>query len=884
MAHENFTMEKRQIKDGISWIGAIDYDLRIFDIIMYTEFGTTYNSYIVEGSEKTAIFETVKHTFTEEYIEFLQKNMDTKKIDYIVVDHTEPDHVGTVGKLLEIAPNAVVVGSAAAIKFLEQIANRTFASQIVKEGDEISLGDKTLRFIMAPFLHWPDSIYTYVVEDEVLFTCDSFGAHYAHKDVFLSTVTKEEEYKSALQYYFTMIFGPFTTHMLTAIEKIENLPIDVVCPGHGPILDRNPREIIEICKNWSIKEVPKNRTIVVPYVSAYGYTRSLAEEIAKGLRKTGEFEVKVYDMVYANQEEVLYEIGNAEGVIFGSPTINGDALPPIMDILLKLNPIVHGGKLAAGFGSFGWSGEAVGNLNRRMKEIKFRVMEGMKVNFKPTEEDLENARIFGERFVDTITGKEVFVSFETPGNLTHEVNEKQANKPQTDEHGRPIVKKWICTICNEVFEGVEPPEICAACGASREQFIEYIEEDNFENIEVEGHIVIVGNGIAGVTAAETIRKNSDTAKITIIDREDHTVYYKPMLSKFITSEDMPDAFFIHDKHWYERKNITVKYQSIVKEIATKEKAVILENGAEINYDKLIIAAGSDSFKVPIPNADANQVFFLRTYDDALRIKEVLKEKKKIAVIGGGLLGLEAAGQIADAGYEVNVIEIADRILPRQLDEVGAKILEAAITNKGIKLHMGASVKEIQKDEENHVTGVLLSTDEVVDVEFVLISAGVRSNVGFGSDAGLACDKGIVVDQYMLTTDENIYAAGDVANYAGANYSIWPEAIAQGEIAGSNALQSIANRTTQKEYDPIVVSTVFNGMGCQIFSIGEINAEASAEVSVLSYQDTHHKTYKKLIFRKDKIVGAIIMGDNKQSVTVLQAIKNGATIKDVRDVL
>ncbi len=354
-------MNTLQLKDGVTYIGVQDHDLRIFDIIMYTEFGTSYNSYLVQGSEKTAIIETVKVKFIDEYIEKLKSLTDLDKIDYIIVNHTEPDHVGSVEKLLEILPNATVIGSASALKFLKNITNTEFESTLTTCLDELDLGGKTLKFIPAPFLHWPDSIYTYLEEDKILFTCDSFGSHYAHDPVLLSTVTAKDDYEKALKYYYDMIFGPFKQHMVNAINKIEGLDIDMIANGHGPVLDENPMDIVAKCKAWSIEESPNQlKSVVIPYVSAYGYTKTMAETIKATLEEdySDALTVEIFDMVEADKSEVLDKLYWADGIMFGSPTINSDALPPIWDILISLNPIVHGKKYASAFGSYGWSGEA----------------------------------------------------------------------------------------------------------------------------------------------------------------------------------------------------------------------------------------------------------------------------------------------------------------------------------------------------------------------------------------------------------------------------------------------------------------------------------------------------------------------------------------------
>jgi flavorubredoxin len=302
-------------------------------------------------------------------------------------------------------PNATLVGSASAIKFLKNITNTEFKSILSTSVNKLDLGGKTLSFIPAPFLHWPDSIYTYLEEDKILFTCDSFGAHYAHDAILLSTVTAKDDYKKALKYYYDMIFGPFKQHMLNAIAKIEDLDIDVIANGHGPVLDENPMEIVQLSKEWSTEHNPNpKKTIIVPYVSAYGYTRAMAEEIQRTIKEhySEQLHIEIFDMVEVSKEEVLDKIYWADGILFGSPTINSDALPPIWDLLISLNPIIHGKKHASAFGSYGWSGEAVKNIEARLKQLRFKVMPGLKIEFKPSQNDLSIISEYAKEFADDL--------------------------------------------------------------------------------------------------------------------------------------------------------------------------------------------------------------------------------------------------------------------------------------------------------------------------------------------------------------------------------------------------------------------------------------------------------------------------------------------------
>lgn len=391
------------ITPDLFWVGALDPDLKIFDIVMETEFGTTYNAYVLHTSEGHILFETVKEKFFPGYIEKLQSLIKLEDIKYIVVNHTEPDHAGSVGKLLELAPNATVLGTIHAIKYLGNIINTPFKSERVKEGDTIQLGGKTLRFIMVPQLHWPDTMYTYIEEDNTLITCDSFGAHYCGDTILRSELAASEEanFLSAYEYYYNMIMGPFKPFVLSALEKIKDLDINFICPGHGLVLDQsNMAQYINLYKEWSQPQKRDTPSIVIPYVSAYGYTAELAAQIAEGAKSVSDdVEVLLFDLVEADMNTVIHQVSLSKGLLVGSPTILADALPPIWTLLTSLNPIIHKGLKASCFGSYGWSGEATKNITDRLRQLKFDVpVEPMAVFFRANEDQLGQAFEFGADF------------------------------------------------------------------------------------------------------------------------------------------------------------------------------------------------------------------------------------------------------------------------------------------------------------------------------------------------------------------------------------------------------------------------------------------------------------------------------------------------------
>ncbi len=387
-----------KVKDDIFWVGALDFDIRTFDVVMYTEYGTTYNSYVVKGSEKTALIEASKGKFFDEHLERLNSITSVDKIDYLVVNHTEPDHTGAIEKLLDINPDMTIIGSAFAIRFLKEITNKDFNSKVVKDGEEISLGNKTLTFLSVPFLHWPDSMYTYIKEDKALFTCDSFGCHYCDEKVFNDLI--EGDFLDAYKYYFDCIMGPFKEYIQKALDKIKDLDIETICPGHGPVLRTDLDKYIQYYREWSKND--KVDEIVVGYVSAYGYTETLAKEVVKGIEETG-LKAKLYNLETADKNEVLANIAVAKGLLIGTPTIADDTLPPVWDILVSLNANVHKGLKAGVFGSYGWNGAGITNVEGRFAQLKFKMpVEALKIPFNPSTEQKELAYNFGKEFANNI--------------------------------------------------------------------------------------------------------------------------------------------------------------------------------------------------------------------------------------------------------------------------------------------------------------------------------------------------------------------------------------------------------------------------------------------------------------------------------------------------
>lgn len=387
----------KNITDRVTYIGVQDEKLRKFDIIFDTKYGTTYNSYLIKGSDKTVIIDTVKDVFLEEYLNNIEEVINFDNIDYIVLNHAEPDHSGSLERVLEKAVNAKVVCSRPASMMVSELVNRQLDYIIVGTGDSLDLGDISLEFVNTPYLHWPETMFTYLKKEKVLFPCDFFGSHYGEDTVDYS-ISKEEMWANR-KFYFDSIMRPFKTFVLEALDKIEDWEIDIVCPSHGPVNREDFTTTKAIYRKWATAEKREKR-VLVGYLSCYGYTRSLAEEVYRGIKDSG-MEADLIDLS-GDINELVRTIEEADAIAIGSATVNRDMLEPFTNIFGKVCSYIVKGRKAIVFGSFGWSGEATKHMSERLAQLGFEVIGSYKTKLKPNEHDLKEANELGVELVRNI--------------------------------------------------------------------------------------------------------------------------------------------------------------------------------------------------------------------------------------------------------------------------------------------------------------------------------------------------------------------------------------------------------------------------------------------------------------------------------------------------
>jgi NADH oxidase (H2O-forming) len=407
--------EAVEIAPGVHWIGALDPTLRSFDIILRTANGTTYNAYLVRGCDGVAVIDTVKAGFADDFFARLEAVARYDEIRVIVLNHLEPDHTGALPELMRRAPQAKLYLSTRATSMLKALLKpkedeRPFDYQTVGTGDEVSLGDRTLRFLHTPFLHWPDTQCTYLVEETVLFSGDVFGCHHCDSRLFNDRCG---DFRFAFDYYYAHIMRPFKTHVVNALKLIEPLALKIIAPTHGPILRDRPRRYLTRYRELSTASLTDRidnaeRSLIIFYMSSYGNTARMAEAIRAGAEQESGVRVSLYDLEGGELQPFVDLIESADALALGSPTINGDAVKPIWDLLSSLAVIDLKGKLGAAFGSYGWTGEAVRMIEDRLRGLKMRVpVAGLRIKLIPTEEELDDCRAFGRALASAIvSGKQ----------------------------------------------------------------------------------------------------------------------------------------------------------------------------------------------------------------------------------------------------------------------------------------------------------------------------------------------------------------------------------------------------------------------------------------------------------------------------------------------
>ena len=389
-----------KITDTVSWVGKIDWELNRFHGNEYsTHKGSSYNSYLIRD-EKTVLIDTVWEPFSKEFVANLKKEIDLNSIDYIVMNHSEVDHAGALLELMKEIPETPIYCTKNGAKIIKGLHHKDFNFVEVKTGDTLDIGKNKLVFVEARMLHWPDSMMTYMSGENILFSNDAFGQHYASEMMYNDMVDQDELYDEAIKYYAN-ILTPFSKFVTSKIQEVlsMNIPVNLICPSHGIIWRDNPLQIVNKYIKWAASYQENQVTII--YDTMWNGTRRMAEAMAEGIKsKDAKVDVKLYNCAKRDKNDIITEVFKSKIVLVGSSTINNGILSATAGILEMIKGLKFTNKKAAAFGSYGWSGESVKIITEELKESKFDVVsEGIKELWNPDEEALQRCREFGKNLV-----------------------------------------------------------------------------------------------------------------------------------------------------------------------------------------------------------------------------------------------------------------------------------------------------------------------------------------------------------------------------------------------------------------------------------------------------------------------------------------------------
>jgi flavorubredoxin len=387
------------VKNNVYWVGKIDWELRKFHGDEYsTHRGSTFNSYLIK-EEKIALIETVWAPFSKEFVAQLTDKINLKKIDYVIANHAESDHSGAMPELMRHIPDTPIYCTKNGVKSLKGHYHQDWNFRVVKTGDRLSLGKKELIFIEAPMLHWPDTMFCYLTEDNILFSNDAFGQHYASEYMFNDLVDQTELFTECIKYYAN-ILTPFSPLVIKKINEVLsfNLPLDIICTSHGVIWRDKPEQIVEKYLEWA--NAYQENQITIIYDTMWNGTRVMAEKIVGGIKDVDkEVNVKLFNIAKSDKNDVVTEIFKSKAILVGSPTINRGILVSVAGILEEIKGLKFQNKKAAAFGCYGWSGESLKIINSGLEESGFSIIdEGLRAMWNPDEESITKCVEFGKRF------------------------------------------------------------------------------------------------------------------------------------------------------------------------------------------------------------------------------------------------------------------------------------------------------------------------------------------------------------------------------------------------------------------------------------------------------------------------------------------------------
>lgn len=816
-------MQIKEVIPGCLDIGMMNQKLRILKDNTFTESGYMIHTYLLRTKQEVFfLIGTPPVELVDEWIDEIRKIANKNIKWWFLFESDDARYIADkVGNWL---PDLVLISGAKQICEIKERTKHHFGYIEIRANRTILLGQSQFTFFNVVIEKRSSRLYLLYKEKNVLFGNDIYGSMYLNEKNVTRELNEDEKgkfYEGIYNYFKSVNGSKRFLELEEVIQIMKENRVQVIAPVNGMIMNENMKSFIQLfqkAKREITEYQAKAKYKVGLIYQPRGYIRELSDAIKEGLSEFEEVAVCAYDINTCNRETILREIPNLNAYVFAFPIEQGEVDKSIWDIVTSMKEVTSNEKIVAlCYTDHDLIGKPT-DFKMRLQQIRCSLtIPDFVVQRKIDEQTLKNAYEYGYEI----------------GCILQRI---------TNTHRPKLVK---CLVCGEIFEA--SLGICPVCGVGLDQCVPVDEQEVLFYKDTNHKYVIIGGGIAAVSAADAIRSRDGTGSIEIFSAEECLPINRPFLTKKIDKVfGEPEELRIHDISWYEEKNIKLYRAFSVIEIDTKEKFVRTEDNTIHFFDKLVYAAGAECFIPPFEGANKKGVLALRHLTDMKKLESMLVHSKNAVVIGGGVLGLEAASELMRAGMKVTVLEANKQILGNQIDKETAERLKEKM--KSFRIACYENVKIGKMEGNNWVSGVSLLDGRIFPAEIVIVSCGNAANVQLAKEAGIKVERAILVDDHMCTSAKDIYACGDCAQFEGINYQLWQEAQNQGKIAGANAAGE------SMSYQNQTLGMHFEGFGSILYKIGHLDNMTYKTVII---SDTVKNRMEKYWFFGGALQGALL---------------------------
>ncbi len=852
MAQRTFNMVTEMVRADrykLFEVGIDAADLHIFYKRTFTEYGMHFGSYLICHENQWTLIGTVPDRFTDLWTDRIREITSGQEISWFILPEIE-NGVRAIHEMLKIHPSMPIVASHTTLFELKQTMSDVSAIEIRNERNLV-LGGLKWKFKLISDIGKTSALYAICENAGALFTADAFGCNLSEKAVMMTELSQGEQRalwrKGSLLYLEDIQGRQRVSSLLQATKLLETEQIRTICPMKGVMIDPVPVAFSKMYQNLlqhmpeasdSAEELPRRKEtqekpVSIMYSGNYLYEQA-AEEIRVGLLESGIPQVQLLNLTSVGQLELLDEVEKSQALVIGTNGPDGDLEKPMWDFITSLTKSRVARKPVSVYYKKNGSHDNVDALRARLSFLEMQL-------------SLQDY-IIGDDLDDDERKRLVDYGFGLGCSIQKIPNPR---KPK-------LVK---CLVCGEIFDA--SLGICPVCGVGLDQCVPVDEEDAGFRFDTNRRYLILGGGVAAVSAAEAIRDRDRTGAICILSREGCLPINRPMLTKNIDLLDDDTELLIHGRQWYEERRIELKTDFHAVKLDTGKQTVSSSGGEQYTYDKLILATGAECFVPPITGHEKKGVLTIRHVEDVENLSQMLTTAKHAVVIGGGVLGLEAASELMRSGITVTVIEVSPQICGRQIDAESAQILKKQMQRVGVTCVENVNIEAITGEEK--VQGVKLADGTIYPADFVIVSCGNRGNTQITAGTDIAIGRSIVVNEYMETSVAHVFACGDCAEFQGMNYQLWQEASLQGKTAGANA---VGDRVA---YANQVYGLNLEGFGVHLYAIGDPGKNQEIPYRCLCVKDEIRSKTEKYWFYGESLEGAVLIGAPEKVASVTSAV-------------